>query len=302
MRGFLDEIGKQLAGRWMTLLTIPGLLFLITTAAARGLGHSMDFSRAGDRLRHLTPAHGEPPATLVLSALVVLALATFAGLLAHWMSAAIEELWLTPWHLWPAGPLLRNRRRRWARAHWRYQQADQRRELAELAGLAQTAEAHARVAVQQAARRNHIALTRPRHAGWMTDRLDGCGSRIMGQYGLDLDMVWPRMWLLLPEPARTEVRAARERFSQASGLAAWSVLYVVVGCVWWYPTALGGLAAGFLAWTRARRAVGGLADLVESSMDVHSPLLAEHLGVPLPNGRITPAIGATLRERIRKGA
>ncbi|MFG3018391.1 hypothetical protein ACGFZQ_07520 [Streptomyces sp. NPDC048254] len=302
MKGFLDEIGKQLAGRWVALLTVPGLLFLVTAAVARSLGHTMDFSRAADRLRHLTPDHGEPPAALVLAALVVLAVATFAGLLVHWSSVAIEEFWLTPWQLWPAGPLLRNRRRRWARAHWRYLGAGQQREQAELAGLTQTAAAHARGAVRQAARRNRIALTRPCHAGWMADRLNSCGLRVMGQYGLDVDMVWPRMWLLLPEPARTEVRAARDRLAQACGLASWGVLYVVVGCVWCYPVALGGLTAGFLAWTRARRAVGNLADLVESSMDVYSPLLAEHLGVPLSDGRVTPAIGASLRERIRKGA
>ncbi|WP_405512190.1 hypothetical protein [Streptomyces canus] len=302
MKGFLDEIGKQLAGRWVSLLTVPGLLFLVTTAVAQSLGHTMDFPRAKDRLRDLVPDHGETLAPLVLAALVALALATFSGLLVHWLSVAIEEFWLTPWTVWPAGLLIRGRRRRWARAHWRYVRADRRREQAQMEGHARAAELHARVAVQHAARRNGIALTRPCHAGWMADRLNSCGLRVMGQYGLDLDMVWPRMWLLLPEPARADVRATRDKLSQACGLAAWSLLYLVVGCLWWYPVALAALIAAFLARSRARRAVGSLADLVESSIDVYSPLLAEHLGVALPHGYVTPAIGASLRERIRKGA
>ncbi|WP_432084375.1 hypothetical protein [Streptomyces sp. WAC 04229] len=302
MKGFLDEIGKQLAGRWVSLLTIPGLLFLVTAAAAWSLGHTMDFPRVEDRLRQVAADYSRPPAALVLAALVVLALATFSGILVHGLSVVIEEFWLTPWTHWPASLLLRRRRRRWARAHWRYRRADQRRERAQFAGRTHAAGLHARTAVRQTARRNRIATTRPCHAGWMADRLSSCGQRVMGQYGLDLDMVWPRLWLLLPEPARDDVRAARDRLSQACSLAAWGVLYFVLGCAWWYPVALGGAVTGFLAWTRARRAVQTLADLIESSMDVYSALLAEHLGVPLPNGYVTPAIGASLRERIRKGA
>jgi hypothetical protein len=302
LKGFLDEIGKQLAGRWVALLTVPGLLFLVTSAVARSLGHGTDLPRAEDRLRQVALDYGRPPAVLVLAALVVLALATFCGMLVHWLSVVIEEFWLTPWTQWPAGPVLRGRRRRWARAHWRYRRADQQRESAQLAGRTHSAAGYARTALRQAARRNRIGLTRPCHAGWMADRLSGCSRRVMGQYGLDLDMVWPRMWLLLPEPARADVRAARDKLSQACGLAAWGVLYLVVGCAWWYPVALGAVVTWFLAWTRARRAVQTLADLVESSMDVYSPLLAEHLGVPLPHGYVTPAIGMSLRERIRKGA
>ncbi|MEU0038626.1 hypothetical protein [Streptomyces sp. NPDC006333] len=302
MNGFLNEVGKQLAGRWVSLLTAPGLLFLVTATGARSLGHTMDFSRTEARLRHTAADYDTAPAALVIAALVVLALATFSGVLVRWSSVVIEEFWLTPWAFWPAGPLVRNRRRRWARAHWRYREAEQRREQAQIAGHTHAAELHARAAIRHAARRNRIALTRPCFAGWMADRLNSCGQRVMGQYGLDLDMTWPRMWLLLPEPARADIRAARDSLSDACSLAAWGVLYLVVGCVWWYPVALGGVITGFLALTRARRAVETLTDLAESSMDVHSPLLAQHLGIPLPNGYVTPAIGPNLRERIRKGA
>ncbi|GHA16380.1 hypothetical protein GCM10010329_44070 [Streptomyces spiroverticillatus] len=62
------------------------------------------------------------------------------------------------------------------------------------------------------------------------------------------------------------------------------------------------LVALALGWLRARRAVEALADLVESSMVLYASHLAEHLGTELPQGYVTPAVGALLLERIRKGA
>jgi hypothetical protein len=60
------------------------------------------------------------------------------------------------------------------------------------------------------------ALARPVHPTWMADRLAAAGSRVYHQYGLDLEFTWPRLWLLLPELTRTEVRDTRDSFAAAA--------------------------------------------------------------------------------------
>lgn len=60
MGGFLGALGQKLAERWLTLLALPGALFLATAATARILGqaHALDGQRLTD---WITRAARGPP-------------------------------------------------------------------------------------------------------------------------------------------------------------------------------------------------------------------------------------------------
>ena len=52
MGDILAELGKNLADRWLTLLVLPGALYLAVLAAARTLGqeHALDLPRLAHRV------------------------------------------------------------------------------------------------------------------------------------------------------------------------------------------------------------------------------------------------------------
>ncbi|AZM56343.1 hypothetical protein DMA15_30240 [Streptomyces sp. WAC 01529] len=299
MNSFLSELGKKLADRWASLLALPGALFLTVVACARVLGHD----RAWDTGLLETAAdrgavrYEGRPALAVLVALGFLAAATLVGLVVRWSGSAFEACWLTAWHRGPAALLIKRRQKRWEVADAACQQARAER---------RTAQADRRAEVTQrmdrnTQARNRLALASPERATWMGDRMHGCALRVHNQYGLDLDSVWSRLWITLPDAVRSDIRAARTDYSNACALTVWGALYVLTGAVWWYPALMGGSFLLFLAWWRARRAIATLADLVEAAVDVHSAELATSLGFTLPQSWVTPDIGAALSERLRKG-
>ncbi|NBH06416.1 hypothetical protein GTY80_24640, partial [Amycolatopsis sp. SID8362] len=115
----------------------------------------------------------------------------------------------------------------------------------------------------------------------------------------DLATAWPRLWLVLPDAARTAVQEANGAVVAAQRLAGWAVAYLALTFVWW-PAALIASVAVTVAWRRATAAAGTLADLTEAVVDLHGRTLAESLGVECPEaldretgGRIT----ALLRKR-----
>jgi len=63
----------------------------------------------------------------------------------------------------------------------------------------------------------------------MGDRLRACHVRINRAYGLDLTAAWPRLRLIVPGTVRSELGGARDAFSAAARLAAWAVLYLILG-------------------------------------------------------------------------
>jgi hypothetical protein len=128
----------------------------------------------------------------------LLLLSAAAGMLARAGGAAVRGLWLGMWS-WPLRQLARSRTRtrsiRWADAADDFAQAV-------------LAKAPDPAAVQDAARRrNAIALAPPTRPTWMGDRLAAVDARINQEYHLQL--VWPRLWLVLPDTARAEIRTRR---------------------------------------------------------------------------------------------
>jgi hypothetical protein len=102
------------------------------------------------------------------------------------------------------------------------------------------------------------------------------------KYGLDAVVVWPRLWLLLPDGTRGELSQARSALDAAVAALIWGVLFFgFVALDWWAAfVAITVVLAMYLYWIPNRAAV--FADLLESTFDVHRGLLYRSLRWPLP--------------------
>jgi hypothetical protein len=128
-------------------------------------------------------------------------------------------------------------------------------------------------------------------------------SRPVDKYGLDAVAVWPHLWLLLPDTARSELAAARGSLDAAVGAFIWGLLFVLFAL--WAPwAALAGLvvaAAAFLLWVPNRAEV--YADLVEAAFDLYRRALYDQLRWPVPeNPRDERAKGRELTAYLVRGA
>ncbi len=155
--------------------------------------------------------------------------------------------------------LLRHRRRRWHSAGRRVATATDPAEVQRFAR-----------------RRTRIALAEPQTPTWMGDRLAAASLRVRNAYGLDLPSAWPRLWLLLPDSARSELRQASLAWHGSVRWAAWAILYCALAVAWWPLIFLA--AVTMAAAVQAGRATTAtLTSLMESTADLYWPELAAAL-------------------------
>jgi hypothetical protein len=282
MSGSLAEVGQKLADRWAALVAVPGLLYLavVTMAAVLGQRQALSYQDLGRQIaswaasQALRSAGG---AVLVVAA--VLAGSVAAGLPAASGGRAVEAWWTQPGNRATASWLARRRRDRSLR-------------LKEIADSSADP-----AAVRRAiARADRICLVEPASPTWIGDRLRACQVRVEAAYGLDLAVAWPRLWLVVPDTVRSELGAARDAFTAAARLTAWSALYLVLGC-WWWPAVPVAVVVGLAGVSQGRRAAANLADFIESVVDLHVHDLAARLG---DNQPVTPSTGSALSSRMRK--
>jgi hypothetical protein len=102
------------------------------------------------------------------------------------------------------------------------------------------------------------------------------------KYGLDAVAVWPRLWLVLPDPFREELHRARAALDNAVSAVIWALLFCAFA--FWTPLVIAiGLVVAVAAvkvWVPARAEVFG--DLVEAAYDVYRTALYRQLRWPLP--------------------
>lgn len=287
------ELGARLTERRVASLLLPGALYLAVAVAAHTLGWAAAWDVDG--LLALIAEHAADPRVdtfggqaLVLA--VVVAGSAAAGLVARGVGRAVERLWTaSDWRLWP--PPLRGWTERWVdsrRVRW-----DRLRERVERARGEHDESAFA-MAYDRMAR---LSPERPERPTWCGDRLEAVRTRLARDHRADLAVLWPHLWLILPEEERTEIAGAREGLSRAMGPAAWALLYLPL-TVWWWPAALVSAALGAIAWTRTRAAAETYATLVEATVRLHAIALAERLGVA-HEGRFSGDLGERLTLRLR---
>lgn len=127
-------------------------------------------------------------------------------------------------------------------------------------------------------------------------------SRPVDKYGLDAVVVWPHLWLLLPNTVQSELAAARRSLNSAVGACLWGLLFLVFTPWAWWATLVGiGVAlAAFRFWVGSRAEV--FADLVEAVFDLYRTPLYSQLRWPLPTDpRAERVVGARVTEYLWRG-
>src|SRR5262249_12578436 len=111
-------------------------------------------------------------------------------------------------------------------------------------------------------------------------------TRPFHRYGLEAVVVWPRLWLVLPDLARQELTGARASLDASVAAAIWGVGFVAfTPLAWWAaPAGIAVAMASAAWWVPARAEV--FADLVEAAYDLYRSDLYQRLRWPLPE---TPA-------------
>jgi hypothetical protein len=306
MNSLLATLGGKLTERWLNLLVLPGALFLAATAVGTTLGHRHwhDVDRLRTTLDDLAvrPALDRTGTAALLVALVLLT-ATAASLAAQFLGSAIERCRLR----FGRDPFSRARTARRAR-RWRERDV----KLIEAIGHAHhtgtgpdgavmvPSSTLARIQALAEAR-DRIALREPARPTWYGDRVQATADRVEAAYGVDLAVLWPRLWLILPEPAVRQIQSAHDSFSAAARLTAWAVGYALLAC-WWWPAALAAVGCAAVARSRARTALDSLAGLIEAAVDVHGRELATRVGLISPDapGRLAYDTGDGMSEVFRK--
>ncbi|SEU47822.1 hypothetical protein [Nonomuraea wenchangensis] len=280
--GLLEEVGKKFAERWLTLLVLPGALFLCALYAAVSLD-GFDFAalaREADRFDAKNRGDGFALLFLVVFGL----LSAAAGLAVSALGTLVERLWLAErWTAWPV-PLYRAalwrvtaRARAWDAA-FAAQEELRRRYLRGLIPGAEPSGVTERDVLRARARVTGKCPERPGRPTWMGSRIQAVTDRFWAECSLDLPSVWPSLWLFLPDTTRTELRQAREALTRAAALAAWAVPYLAAA-LWWWPALLLPPALAAAGWRRGRRAAEAYALLMEATVRLHGPGLAASLGL-----------------------
>ncbi|MFF2549917.1 hypothetical protein ACFVUS_02910 [Nocardia sp. NPDC058058] len=302
MGTFFQELAKKLAERWITLLVIPGALFLAAVGIGYRLGHRHGLDR--DQLRAFSSEITawivrQPPGSQAMALAAVLLAAAGVGLTVQALAGVTRTLWLG---LWPR-PLvflqyrLVDRRRRLWRAR-----VDQRRSL-QLTYPSASRTPEQQHQIDSAAERvNRFALAEPGRPTWMGDRIYALESVAVNRYGLDLGFGWPRLWLVLPDSVRTEIGTANAAFATAVATGTWAWPYLLLAILWW-PATLIAFVIGVTGLVQARAAIADLTTLSEAALDLHGRALAIAIGVaePARTGPLTLAEGKQLTTLIRKG-
>jgi hypothetical protein len=234
--GFLSGLGGKLAERWVSLLTLPGCVFIAVTWLAFAMGQS----HATDR-EHLVRtvsgwyenAQDARPGTLGAIAVGVALSATLAGLAARVVARGVRRMWFGTW---------------------------------------------------------------PGAAGGQMREVE---DRIDKYYRVDLQLLWPRLWLVLSSPVRDELRTVITAVDTATVMGAWGVGYLALGC-WWWPAAVGGAVVYGTGWVLARERTADMAALVETAVDIGLRPVARSLGITPPPAGSPEDLGLQLSPILHK--
>jgi hypothetical protein len=274
---FWEGVGGKLADRWGAMAA-PALVFalggLLAWAYSRGglshlaaVPHWVDRQTAG--------------AQLAVALTVLLAVAGLA-LIVDRLTFPVLRLLEGYWPTWFGGL------RRYLLARVERQAASDDAAWRELAphvigpqpdATADQRAAFARLDQRRRRRPNVTSRYLPTRVG---NILRAAESWPADKYGLEAVVVWPRLWLLLPDSSRQELLAARGALDSAVAAAIWGVLFCVF--TFWTPLAiLAGVAvaaAAVVFWVPTRAEVFG--DLLEAAYDLHRTALYQQLRWPPP--------------------
>ncbi|MFD3998879.1 hypothetical protein [Streptomyces sp. NPDC058548] len=340
MTTFLATLGGKLADTWVSLLVLPGLLYLavVSGASVLGHGHALDHGLLTARIDALAddPA-AHAPGTVIVFGLLILVAAAGVSRLAAALGAGVERLWLGDWPapLRPAArALTRRRTARWEAADAAHRRAVTARALLaasdgrdaaapDLAGTACPATTQegpattpedpaaldtARRTQEDPAALDTVGLNEARNRIALTRpaRPTWMGDRLIAADArvhrtYRIDLVSAWPRLWLLLPDTAHAEVQAARSAlTASARRAAWGLLYVLPALWWWPAALIAAVTWTGAWRQGRVAVHEFAELVESAVDLHGRDLAAALGIPCEE-RLTATTGLAITRTLRKG-
>ncbi|WP_284743905.1 hypothetical protein [Amycolatopsis sp. RTGN1] len=277
----MSELGKKLAERWLTLLVLPGALWVVFAAAAVMLGHRRPFD-VGALITHAAEWTRTTNERVVILLVALSATAAIAGLAAQALGSAAERvtlaanwrMWRLPW-CWLANALVLRREAMWTKAHVEYYR------LSELAyrALVDGGRMNPGQRLRAYQRRARIAPERPDRPTWCGDRLNAAAVRVDRDLRVDLATVWPSLWLLLSQEVRDELAARRQGLTRGATLIGWAIVYVPLAA-WWWPAILISAGCVVAGRYRMRAASDTYGELVEAVVRTYVGDLTTKLGVP----------------------
>lgn len=101
------------------------------------------------------------------------------------------------------------------------------------------------------------------------------------RYGLEITVVWPRLWLILPELARQEVSSARQALDERTRLMVWGLVFIIWSVWAWWALPIGLLSA-FISYRAMISSAGIYGELLRSSFDLYRHDLYSALKRPIP--------------------
>jgi hypothetical protein len=262
--GVTGKLGEQ----WAAALLTPAFAFwaggLVAWAASDGW-------RRVERWSH--DSANVTIATLVGALILVAVSGAVATRLALPVLRLLEGYW--PRWLTPVSQaLIRHRTKRRGRDEQRYQR---------LAAAADDAEPGAWlvVAAVDARLRQSPERAEDRMPTRLGDILRAAETWPGDKYGLDAPKCWPRLWLVLPDTARTELSAARSSLDQGAVTWLFGAAFIVwTPWTWWAVLVAVAVPVGAYLWMlSAARSYG---ELIESTFDVHRSALYRAAGFRPP--------------------
>lgn len=116
----------------------------------------------------------------------------------------------------------------------------------------------------------------------------GLGNRLRAaeeypqqRYGLEADLIWPRLWLVLPAETRQELAAARQNLNEVTQIFFWGILFVIWVCfsLWVIvPT----IVVCWIAWWQMNVAAERYSQLFCATFDLYRFDLYKSLMWPVP--------------------
>lgn len=283
MNGFFTELGKKLAEQWLSLLVLPGAVFVAVCVAAVQLGHWHPFSVTVlfHRAEALVAHHIDTGAILVWATAVLVAAAA-AGLAAHCLGGLVEAVWLAQnWRAWPtpARQLAEHATTRRLDI-WRVVTGRDADQQVHSSRRCPACVATRLLPAWMPRRRTRvIAAEAPDRPTAIGDRVNAVAVRLRRVYGLEIADVWTYLWFSTSDTIRAELVKSRDGIRSAATLVGWAFLYLTLG-FWWWPSVL--IAAGLVATglRRGRLTADAYSRAVEALSVLDTPELARALGLP----------------------
>jgi hypothetical protein len=284
---FWNTVAGKLTER-LADIAAPALVFWTGGVLAwvfAGSGWAMLSQRsAWARLTQNPDINGQSVAAKAGVAVVAVLIVTLSAI-------AVERLTLPALRVlegyWPGwlGALTERRRRAAQRAkaadNEAWQQLQRQAESAEM-----TAEQRLRLAKLEHRRRHRPILDHELLPTRIGNILRACETRPYHRYRLRAVIIWPRLWMVLPDLARQELANARRSLDAAVATVIWAVGFVAFTPLAWWAAPVGILTAAIgIAWTVPARAEV-FADLVECAYDLYRGGLYRQLRWPLPQNPV----------------